>query len=80
MIQGMEPNKKQIDRFVGRSLMLVTALSPVIGYDRASQAAHHAMDNDLSLKEACMELGLVGSEEFDRVVDPYRMAHPEEER
>jgi len=79
LVKGLEPNRAQIDRFLGRSLMLVTALSPVIGYDKASKVAHHAMEKDLSLKDACMELGFVSPEEFDRVVDPYRMAHPDAE-
>jgi fumarate hydratase class II len=56
--------------------MLVTALSPVIGYDKASTIAHHAMDKDLSLREAALELGFIDAEEFDRIVDPIKMAHP----
>lgn len=56
--------------------MLVTALSPVIGYDKASKVAHYAMDNDLSLREAAMKLGYVSGEEYDRVVDPVKMVHP----
>jgi fumarate hydratase class II len=54
----------------------VTALSPVIGYDKASKIAHHALDNDLSLKQAALGLGFVTEEEFDRVVDPAKMVHP----
>ncbi len=57
-------------------LMLVTALSPVIGYDKASKVAHYALDHDLSLKEAALTLGYVSSEEFDQVVDPAKMVHP----
>ena len=56
--------------------MLVTALSPVIGYDKASKIAHYALDNDLSLKEAALKLGFVSEAEFDRVVDPAKMVHP----
>jgi fumarate hydratase class II len=56
--------------------MLVTALSPVIGYDKASKIAHFALDNDLTLKQAALELGFVTEEEFDRVVDPAKMANP----
>src|SRR5258705_7466730 len=59
-----------------RSLMLVTALSPVIGYDKASKIAHYAMDNDLTLKVAALKLGFVTEEEFDRVVDPAKMVKP----
>jgi fumarate hydratase class II len=53
--------------------MLVTALSPVIGYDKASQIAHHAVDHDLTLKEAALALGFVTEAEFDRIVDPAKM-------
>jgi fumarate hydratase class II len=60
---------------VERSLMLVTALAPVIGYDKASKIAHHAMDNDLTLKDAALQLG-VSEAEFDRVVDPKKMVQP----
>jgi fumarate hydratase class II len=56
--------------------MLVTALSPVIGYDKSSKIAHHAMDNDLTLRDAALQLGFVTAEEFDRVVDPKKMVAP----
>src|SRR2546428_14130880 len=56
--------------------MLVTALSPVIGYDKASKIAHYALDNDLSLRQAALKLGYVTAEEFDRVVDPAKMVRP----
>ncbi len=56
--------------------MLATASAPVIGYDKASQIAHHAMDHDLTLKAAALELGFVSEEEFDRVVDPTKMVRP----
>jgi fumarate hydratase class II len=61
---------------VQRSLMLVTALAPIIGYDKASKIAHHAMDRDLTLKAAALQLGFVSDEEFDRVVDPAKMVRP----
>jgi fumarate hydratase, class II len=54
----------------------VTALAPVIGYDKASQIAHFAMDHDLTLREAALQLGFVTEAEFDRVVDPAKMVHP----
>lgn len=76
LVDGMKPNKKQISLFVARSLMLVTALSPVIGYDKASAIAHYALDNDLSLKEAAMKLGFVSAEAFDTIVDPKKMVGP----
>jgi len=67
---------KKINEYVERSLMLVTALSPVIGYDKASKIAHYAMDNDLTLKAAALKLGFVTEPEFDRVVDPKKMVKP----
>jgi fumarate hydratase class II len=76
LVEGTEPNLKQIGRFVERSLMLVTALSPVIGYDKASKVAHYALDHDLTLKEAALQLGVVSAAEFDRIVDPRKMVQP----
>jgi fumarate hydratase class II len=76
LIEGTRPNLPKIKEYVDRSLMLVTALAPVIGYDKASQIAHHAMDHDLGLKAAALELGFVTEEEFDRVVDPAKMVGP----
>ncbi len=76
LIEGTKPNRKKIDEYVERSLMLVTALSPVIGYDNASKIAHYAMDNDLTLKDAALKLGLVTTDEFDRIVDPAKMVKP----
>jgi fumarate hydratase class II len=76
LIEGTKPNLKKIQEYVDRSLMLVTALAPVIGYDKASKIAHYAMDNDLTLKEAALKLGFVTEDEFDRVVDPKKMVHP----
>jgi fumarate hydratase, class II len=76
LIEGARPNLKKIDEYVKRSLMLVTALAPVIGYDKASKIAHYAMDHDLTLKDAALKLGFVSEEEFDRVVDPAKMVRP----
>jgi fumarate hydratase class II len=76
LVEGTKPNVKKIKEYVDRSLMLVTALSPVIGYDKASKIAHYALDNDLTLKAAALKLGFVTEEEFDRVVDPAKMVHP----
>jgi fumarate hydratase class II len=73
LVDGTEPNHRQIAEFVARSLMLVTALSPVIGYDKAAHLAHYAMDHDLSLRDAALQLGVVSAEEFDRLVDPAAM-------
>jgi fumarate hydratase class II len=76
LVEGTKPNLKKIHEYVERSLMLVTALSPVIGYDKASKIAHYAMDNDLTLKAAALKLGFVSEAEFDRIVDPRKMVSP----
>jgi fumarate hydratase class II len=76
LVEGARPNLKKINEYVERSLMLVTALSPVIGYVKASKIAHYAMDNDLTLREAALKLGFVSEAEFDRVVDPKKMVKP----
>jgi len=76
LVEGTAPNRTQIHDFVERSLMLVTALSPVIGYDKASQIAHYANDNGLTLKQAALKLGFLDEAEFDRIVDPIKMVHP----
>jgi fumarate hydratase class II len=76
LVEGTKPNLKKINEYVERSLMLVTALAPVIGYDKASKIAHYAMDHDLTLKEAALKLGFVTESEFDRVVDPKKMVRP----
>ena len=76
LVEGTKPNLKKIKEYVDRSLMLVTALAPVIGYDKASKIAHYAMDNDLTLKDAALKLGFVTEQEFDRVVDPAKMVKP----
>jgi fumarate hydratase, class II len=76
LVEGTRPNEKKIDEYVQRSLMLVTALAPVIGYDKASKIAHHAMENDLTLKAAALQLGFVSEVEFDRIVDPKKMVRP----
>jgi len=76
LVEGTKPNLKKINQYVQESLMLVTALSPVIGYDRASKIAHYAMDNDLTLKAAALKLNFVTEAEFDRIVDPKKMVRP----
>jgi fumarate hydratase, class II len=76
LVEGTKPNLKKINEYVDRSLMLVTALAPVIGYDKASKIAHYAVDHDLSLKEAALKLDFVTEAEFDRVVDPTKMVRP----
>ena len=76
LVEGVKPNLKKINEYVERSLMLVTALSPVIGYDKASKIAHFALDNDLTLREAALKLGFVTEDEFNRIVDPTKMVRP----
>jgi fumarate hydratase class II len=76
LIEGCEPNREKIAAYVESSLMLATALSPVIGYDKTAQITHHALDKDLTLKQAAMDLGLVSEADFDRIVDPTEMTSP----
>ncbi len=76
LVEGTKPNLQKIGEDINRSLMLVTALSPVIGYDKASKIAHYAMDNDLTLKAAALKLGFVTEAVFDHVVDPEKMVEP----
>jgi len=73
LVAGMQSNTKQIANSVSSSLMLVTALTPKIGYDKAAQIAHYALTNDLSLKEAALQLEFVAADEFDEIVNPEKM-------
>jgi fumarate hydratase class II len=72
-VEGTELNLPQIESFLNRSLMLVTALSPVIGYDKASLIAHHALNEDKTLKEAALASGFIDEKKFDEIVDPRKM-------
>lgn len=72
-VEGIEPNRKRIADLVERSLMLVTALAPEIGYDNAAKIAKHAHEHDLSLREAALALGLVDEPTFDRLIRPETM-------
>jgi fumarate hydratase class II len=72
-LKGIKPNLPQIDKHLQRSLMLVTALNPIIGYDKAAQVAKKAYDEAKSLKETVLELGFLTEEEFDKAVDPHSM-------
>src|SRR6266446_3141053 len=74
-VQGIEVNREQVDKYVKNSLMLVTALSPKIGYDNAAKVAHTAHHENVSLREAAVKLGLLTGEEFDALVHPERMTH-----
>ena len=75
-VNGMELDKERIDQNVKNSLMLVTALSPKIGYDKAAQIAHKAHHEHLSLREAALKLGFLSEKEFDETVRPETMTHP----
>lgn len=73
---GIEANKQRIDQNLHNSLMLVTALNPVIGYDKAAKIAKKAYTDGTTLKEACLALGFLSAEEFDKAIDPEKMANP----
>ncbi len=76
LIEGTKPNLKRIKEYVDGSLMLVTALAPLIGHDKASEVAHYAEENECTLKTAAVKLGFITEEEFDRIADPRKMANP----
>jgi len=73
LVVGITPNKERIDYYLKNSLMLVTALNPIIGYDNSAKIAKKAHREGLTLKEAAMKLGLLTEEEFDKVLDPSKM-------
>ena len=74
-IDGIKPNKKQIKKFVGNSLMLVTALNSKIGYHKAAEIANKAHKEDTSLREAAIDLKYLSGKEFDEIVDPKKMTN-----
>ena len=76
-VKGITANKAQIDALMQRSLMLVTALAPVIGYDNATKIAKTAHKNGTTLKEEALNLGYVSEEEFDKIVRPEQMISPQ---
>jgi fumarate hydratase class II len=75
-IAGMEIDRQRIDQNLQNSLMLVTALSPKVGYDKAAEIAHKAHHERLSLREAALKLGYLTAQEFDDLVRPENMTHP----
>jgi fumarate hydratase class II len=75
-VEGTRLNEKRIAEFVQNSLMLVTALSPVIGYDKASKIAHKALDEGTTLKQSALATGWIDEKTFNQVVDPGKMVHP----
>lgn len=76
MVKGIELNRDRIDSYVRNSLMLVTALTPKIGYDKAAKVAHTAHVENTSLREAALKLGYLTGEEFDQIVRPEKMTRP----
>lgn len=76
LVAAMHPDRGRIERYVRESLMLATALSPIIGYDKAAEIAHRAHADELTLREAALTLGYVTAEEFDQAVDAAAMTHP----
>jgi fumarate hydratase, class II len=76
-VAGLKPNLEQLRRYVHESLMLVTALSPHIGYDKAAKVAKKAHAEGTTLRQACLALGFLKGEEFDRIVKPEKMLGPE---
>ncbi|MEU6512434.1 hypothetical protein [Streptomyces sp. NPDC046942] len=75
-IEGTRLDRDRIDSYVDRSLMLVTALSPVIGYDKASAIAHKADEEGTTLREAALDSGSISAEDFDRIANPASMPRP----
>jgi len=75
-VAGIEVDRQRVQEMVSRSLMLVTALTPVLGYDRAAAIAHKALRENITLREAAVGGGYISAQEFDRLVDPTRMLGP----
>jgi len=76
-IRGLKADKKKIKYFLDNSLMLVTALSPKVGYDNAAKIAKRAYKNGTTLKEESLKSGLISEKEYDKIVDPKKMTRPE---
>jgi fumarate hydratase, class II len=75
-VEGTSLNEKRIAQFVQNSLMLVTALSPVVGYDKASKIACKALEEETTLKKAALSTGLIDDKTFDEIVNPQKMSFP----
>lgn len=74
LLKDTKPNKEKIDYYLKNSLMLVTALSPIIGYDKSSKLAHYANENNCTLIEANQHYEFLSEDEFNKILDPYKMA------
>jgi fumarate hydratase class II len=75
-VEGLEPDRVRIKEHLDTSLMLVTALNPLIGYDKAAEVAKKAHADGSTLRAACVDLGFLTGEEFDAAVRPEEMIHP----
>ncbi len=75
-VEGIEPNHQQIEEYLNKSLMLVTALNPIVGYDKAAEIAQKAHEEEKTLKEAAVELGYLTEAEFEEAVNPGDMTEP----
>jgi fumarate hydratase class II len=75
-VEGLRPNYQQIEQHLRNSLMLVTALNPIIGYDNAAKVAKKAHAEGTTLREAALQLGLLTAQQFDDAVRPEEMTHP----
>ena len=75
-VVGIEVNKAQVEQYLEQSLMLITALSPVIGYDKCAEVAHLAHHDNKTLKQVVLELGYLTEQEFDQYMRPELMANP----
>ncbi|WP_456306300.1 hypothetical protein [Neokomagataea thailandica] len=76
LVEGIRANETRLKQDLDRSLVLVTALSPAIGYDAASKVAHHAVETGNSPRESALALGVMTGEDYDRVADPRHMLAP----
>lgn len=75
-LAGIRANEEQLERYTQRSLMLVTALSPSIGYDKAAKVAKHAHEKGCTLREAVIDLDLLTGDQYDELVRPADMLGP----
>ena len=75
-MKGIKADKEKIKKFLDNSLMLVTALSPVVGYDNAAKIAKKAHKNGTTLKEEAVKSGLISEKEYEKIVDPNKMIKP----
>ncbi len=76
LVKGIQANAAQLKEYIEQSLMLVTALTPKIGYDQAAKVAYKAYNENLTLKEACLQMKLLSEEEFNQFIDPSKMIQP----